>query len=79
VGWWQAMYGLNVACHNNKIKMIDTRNCYYPSINELNPKHHIAHYCCDSIFNKRDMDNINEEEFPDNEFYNQAKKWLRSV
>lgn len=77
--WWQAMYGLNIACHNNRIKMIDAKNCYYPNINQLKSQHHIAHYCCDSIFNKRDMDNINKEEFPDNQFYNQAKKWLKSV
>jgi hypothetical protein len=79
VGWWQAMYGLNVACHNNRIKMIDTQNCYYPSINKIKPSHHIAHYCCDNIFDKRNMENISENEFPDNEFYNQAKKWLKSV
>lgn len=77
--WWQAMYGLNVACHNNRVTMIDGKNCYYPSINQLEDNHHIAHYCCDSLFNKRDMNNLQSDKFPDNIFYNQAKKWLESV
>jgi len=77
--WWQTMYGLNVACHNHKIKMIDGRNCYYPSANQLQDRHHIAHYCCDKIMDKRNMNNLKPDEFPNNKFYNQAKKWLKSV
>lgn len=77
--WWQAMYGLNVACHNNKIKMIDGKNCYYPNINELKDQHHIAHYCCDSFMDKRNMNGLKPNEFPSNKFYNQAKIWLKSV
>jgi len=77
--WWQAMYGLNVACHNNKIKMIDGKNCYYPNINKLRDEHHIAHYCCDSYMDKRNMNGLEPEKFPNNKFYNQAKKWLKSV
>lgn len=77
--WWQTMYGLNVACHNNKIRMIDGKNCYYPNHNKLNSKHHIAHYCCDTFMDKRNMNNLEPNKFPNNKFYNQAKKWLKSV
>lgn len=77
--WWQAMYGLNIACHNNKIKMIDGKNCYYPSINTLRDKHHIAHYCCDGYMDKRRMHELEPDKFPNNKFYKQAKKWLKSV
>jgi hypothetical protein len=77
-GWWCAMYGLNIACHNNKIKMVNSDNCYYPNINELESKHHLAHYSCDPLFNKKRMDKLKPEKFKDNLFYNQAKKWLAS-
>lgn len=74
--WWQAMYGLNIACHNNKIKMIDAHNCYYTNINNLESWHHIAHYCCDSIFSKRNFEGIDVSSFPNNAFYKAAKEWL---
>ena len=77
--WWQAMYALNISCHNHKVKMIDTNNCYYPNINKLEESHHIAHYCCDPIFNKRKMKQIDISKFPDNEFYKAGKKWLETV
>ena len=73
--WWQAMYGLNIACHNHKIRMIDTHNYYYTSINKHQGWHHAAHYCCDPIFNKRDMKNIDLAKFPDNAFYRSANEW----
>jgi hypothetical protein len=76
--WWQAMYGLNIACHNNKIKMVDTHNCYYPNVNNLESWHHIAHYSCDPIFDKRNMGQIDVSKFPDNEFYKAAKEWLET-
>lgn len=76
--WWQAMYGLNIACHNNRIKMVDTHNCYYPNVNNLESWHHIAHYSCDPIFDKRNMESINVNDFPNNEFYKAAKEWLRT-
>jgi len=79
IGWWQAMYGLNVACHNNKIKMIDGKNCYYPSVNNLKATHHIAHYCCDKYMDKRIINNLQPDKFPKNKFYTQVKKWLKSV
>lgn len=75
-GWWQQMYGLNVACHNHKIKMISIDNCYFPNINELQPQHHQVHYSCDPIFHKIQFPNINVKDFPSNEFYNTAKEWM---
>lgn len=77
--WWQAMYGLNIACHNNKIKMIDAKNCYYPNVNNLESRHHIAHYSCDPIFDKRNMGKIDVSKFPNNEFYKSAKEWLETA
>lgn len=77
--WWCAMYGLNIACHNNKIKMINGENCYYPGINNLEDKHYIAHYSCDRIYNKRLIPNVNVDLFPDNLFYNSAKEYLNSI
>jgi len=74
--WWCAMHGLNIACHNNKIKMIDGNNCYYPNINNLEDHHYIVHYSCDPIFDKHKIPNVSINDFPDNIFYNQAKKWL---
>lgn len=75
--WWQFMYAINVACHNNRIKMISNDNCYFPNINELNlEKHHIVHYSCDPIFNKSQFPLINIKDFPNNAFYNAVKGWI---
>jgi hypothetical protein len=74
--WWCAMYGLNIACHNNKIKMINGNNCYYPNVNNLTDSHYIAHYSCDPLYNKRKIPNVDVEKFPNNIFYNSAKKYL---
>lgn len=75
--WWQSMYAINVACHNNRIKMIDSDSCYYPNVNELDiNKHHIVHYSCDPLFKKSDFPNIDITKFPDNVFYNSIKDWL---
>ena len=74
--WWCAMYGLNIACHNNKIKMINGYNCYYPNVNKLDDKHYIAHYSCDPHYNKNKIPNVNVDLFPDNAFYTAAKEYL---
>jgi hypothetical protein len=74
--WWQCMYGINVACHNNRIKMISKDNCYFPNINELSNNHHIVHYSCDPIFNKSQFPLINLKDFPNNAFYNAVKSWI---
>ena len=77
--WWCAMHGLNIACHNNRIKMINTDNCYYPNVNKLTDNHYIAHYSCDPIFDKHKILNLDVNTFPDNLFYSQAKKWLAQL
>lgn len=75
--WWQSMYAINIACHNHRIKMINTDSCYYPNINEIDlSKHHIAHYSCDPIFNKSKFPLINIKDFPNNAFYNAVKSWI---
>lgn len=74
--WWQSMYAVNVACHNNRIRMISKDGCYFPNINELSDKHHIVHYSCDPIFNKSQFPSINIKEFPNNAFYNGVKSWI---
>jgi hypothetical protein len=56
--------------------MIDGNNCYYPSINNLTESHYIAHYSCDKIYNKRQIPNVDISLFPNNAFYNSAKKYL---
>jgi len=78
--WWCAMYGLNIACHNNKIKMINGDNCYYPCINKIEDKHYIAHYSCDKThYDKRFLPNVNVDLFPDDLFYNSAKEYINSI
>lgn len=77
--WWCAMYGLNIACHNHRIKMISGGNCYYPNVNELNNNHYIAHYSCDPLFDKHKIPSVDVSKFPDNLFYNQAKEWLSQL
>lgn len=77
--WWCAMYGLNISCHNNRVKMVNGNNCYYPSVNNLEENHYIAHYSVDGIFNKHKMPNLNISNFPNNLFYNQAKKWITQL
>ena len=77
--WWCAMHGLNIACHNNKIKMIGGGNCYYPNVNALKEQHYLAHYSCDPVFDKHKILNLDINTFPDNLFYNQAKKWLAQL
>jgi hypothetical protein len=75
--WWSGMFGLNVACHNQRIKMINHNSCYYPNINEIDlKKHHIAHYSCDPLFKKSQFPNIDFTKFKNNEFYNSIKEWL---
>ena len=76
--WWCAMYGLNIACHNNKIKMINGDNCYYPGINNLQENHYIAHYISEKIYDKRNIPNVDIEKLPDNIFYNAAKEYLET-
>ena len=77
--WWCAMHGLNIACHNNKIKMINGDNCYYPNVNNLEDKHYIAHYSCDQHYNKTKIPNVNTDLFPDNSFYTAAKAYLNTL
>jgi len=77
--WWCAMHGLNIACHNHRIKMVTPGNCYYPNVNELKDEHYIAHYSCDPLFNKHKIPNVDTSKFPDNLFYNQAKEWLSQL
>tara|TARA_R110000803_G_scaffold21209_6_gene53605 strand:+ start:1989 stop:2819 length:831 start_codon:yes stop_codon:yes gene_type:complete len=77
--WWCAMHGLNIACHNHKIKMIEGNNCYYPNVNKLIDNHYIAHYSCDPVFDKHKILNLDVTAFPDNLFYNQAKKWIAQL
>ncbi len=75
--WWQSMYAINVACHNNRIKMISRDGCYFPNINEIDlSKHHVVHYSCDPIFNKSQFPLINIKDFPNNAFYNAVKSWI---
>lgn len=76
--WWCAMHGLNIACHNHKIKMINGDNCYYPNINKLEDKHYIAHYSCDPHYDKRKVPNVNVDLFPHNDFYTHAKEYLKT-
>lgn len=77
--WWCAMYGLNIACHNHKIKMLNGENCYYPNINKLEDKHYIAHYSCDSHYNKKLTPNVDVKSFPNNTFYTAAKEFLKTL
>lgn len=77
--WWCAMHGLNIACHNNKIKMINGDNCYYPNVNNLENKHYIAHYSCDPLYNKRLIPNVDIKLFPNNAFYRAAKEYLNTL
>ena len=72
-----AVYGLNIACHNNQIKMISMDNCYFPNMNQLDiSNHHQAHYSCDPIFHKHQFPNLNVIDFPDNVFYNSIREWM---
>ena len=77
--WWCAMYALNIACHNHKIKMVNADNCFYPNINRLIEDHYIAHYSCDPLFDKHKLPNVEIDKFPNNLFYNQAKKWITQL
>ena len=75
--WWSCMYALNVACHNQRIKMISRDDCYYPREGDiLTDNMHLAHYSCDPVFDKRKFPNININGFKDNIFYNSAKEWM---
>ncbi len=76
-GWWCAMFGFNVACHNHKIKMVSQNNCYFPHMNELDEQNHwFAHYSCDPKFGKGSFPNHNIKEFPNNSFYNTIREWM---
>jgi hypothetical protein len=76
-GWWSAMFGLNAALHNHKVKMVSQDNCYFPNINKFNPDNHYwAHYSCDRKFHKDYFPNLNFKEFPHNTFYNTIREWM---
>jgi hypothetical protein len=76
-GWWAAMFGLNAALHNHKVKMISQDNCYFPHMNEYDAeKHYWAHYSCDPKFHKGSFPNLNFKEFPHNPFYDMIRLWM---
>ena len=81
--WWSGMYSFQVACANNGINMKAIDSCYVPGINELKGNHHIAHYCCDTIFDKKKelekTDKFDYTGFPNNYFYNQVKDWMKKM
>jgi len=83
IQWWSGMYSLQVACANNGIKMKAIDNCYIPSLNELKDNHHIAHYCCDTVFSKnkelRKPDKFDYTGFPSSYFYDQIKNWMKKM
>lgn len=75
--WWACMFSTNVACHNQKIKMISRDDCYYPPGDGTIPPHkHIVHYSVDPIINKGGFPNVKLAEFKDNLFYNSVKEWM---
>jgi aspartate carbamoyltransferase regulatory subunit len=78
-GWWGAMAGFQIACHNHKIKCISQNNTYVPNINELDEEqHYFCHYSCDPLFAKKDFTNWDVSKFKSNKFYNNVKTWLRT-
>ena len=77
-GWWCAMAGFQIACHNHKIKCISQDNTYVPNINELNEnKHYFCHYSVDPLFAKKDFPNWDVSKFKSNKFYNHVGLWLQ--
>ena len=81
--WWSGMYSFQVACANHGIKMKAIDNCYVPGVNELKENHHIAHYCCDTVFDKkkelRKPDKFDYSGFPNNYFYDRVKDWMKKM
>ena len=78
--WWQQMYGLNIACHNNDVHMISMNNCYFPNMHDLDLNHHHqAHYSCDPLLKKHEFPNVDFNKFPNNLFYNQFTYWAENV
>jgi len=76
IRWWAGMFSLQSACEINGIKMSAMDTCYIPNINQLNDKHHVAHYSCDPIFNKKKYPAINVADFPENIFYTRLREWI---
>lgn len=74
--WWGGMYAMNAACERNKVKMTGKNLCYIPHVNEFSEEQHIAHYCCDHLFNKRQFPNIDQSTFKDNQFYKLVSEWI---
>lgn len=75
--WWSCMFSTNVACHNQRIKMVSKDDCYYPPGDGTIPGHkHMVHYSTDPIFDKRKFPNIDVTAFKDNLFYNSAKEFM---
>ncbi len=78
-GWWGAMAGFQIACHNHKIKCISQDNTYVPNINELdNTNHYFCHYSCDPLFAKKDYLNWDTSKFKANKFYNHVRMWYQN-
>lgn len=75
VRWWAGMYALQAACEKKQVRMRAENYCYVPGINELSPEHYIAHYSCDSRFDKKKYPNIDVSTFEDNVFYNRLQSW----
>lgn len=79
--WWSSMYGFQIACANNKIKMTHKEMVYLPGFNSIKPEHYICHYSVDQKYKKwemRTIDDIKQEQFEDNLFYNSIKEWIKS-
>lgn len=74
--WWSCMTALSIACHNNKVRMLNSDNTYIPNFNELAPHHLFTHYSVDPIFNKNTFPNHNIKEYPNNGFYNFVRDWI---
>ena len=77
VGYWSSMYGLQVACANNGIKMRAEECVYIPPF-ALKDSHYCCHYAVDPKFDKKKIntiDDIDVSKFDDNIFYNGVKEW----
>lgn len=79
--WWASMYGFQIACANNNIKMTHREMVYLPGFNSIKPEHYICHYSVDSKYKKWEMntiDDIKQDQFEDNLFYNSIKNWIKT-
>lgn len=77
IKWWAGMFGLQVACEKNRVRMVAKDWCYIPRLNDLKDQHYAVHYSVDTFFDKRKFPYVDIVKLPQNLFYTRVREWMK--